>query len=143
MSWIDERVEQRRRLTERNKAVAEGAEVLFHDLWEEIAAQTKEAHDKFVQVGTNGSAYERIVWTPNVPSLAQPTNRRELRINLHKEREEISISATEFSLNLSIDVCEDGVICLKHNGKRVLIQEAARLILDQFLFPELQPKNNS
>jgi hypothetical protein len=140
MSWIDERVEQRRRLTERNKALAEGAEVLFNDLWEEIDTQTKEAREKSVAVGTNGSAHERIVWAPNVASLAQPTNRRELKINLRKEREQISVSGTEFSLNLSIDVGEDGVICLKHNGKRVQVQEAARLILDQFLFPELQPK---
>jgi hypothetical protein len=145
MSWIDDRVEQRRKVTERNKAVAERAEVLFNDLWEEIAAQTKEAHEKFVAVGINGvgingSAHERIVWAPNVSSLAQPTNRRELKIHLSKEREQISVSGTEFSMNLSIDVGEDGVVCLKHNGKPVLIKEAARLILDQFLFPELQPK---
>ena len=141
MSWIDERVEQRRRLTERNKAVAEGAEVLFKDLWEEITAQAKEAQEKSVAVGTsNGSAHERIVWAPNVASLAQPTNRRELKISLSKEREQISVSGTEFSMILSIEVGEDGVVCLKHNGKPVLIQEAARLILDQFLFPELQPK---
>jgi hypothetical protein len=140
MSWIDERVEQRRRLVERNKAVAEGAEVLFNDLWEEITAQAKEAHEKFVAVGIDGSAHEKIVWAPNVSSLAQPTNRRELKINLHKEREQISISGTEFSMILTIEVCEDGVVCLKYNGKPVLIQEAARLILDQFLFPELQAK---
>ena len=140
MSWIDERVEQRRRLTERNKAVAEGAEVLFNGLWEEISAQTKEAQEKLVPCGINGSGHERIVWAPNVSSLAQPTNRRELKINLRKEREQISVSGTEFSMNLSIVVGEDGVVCLKHNGKPVLIQEAARLILDQFLFPELQPK---
>lgn len=140
MSWIDERVEQRRRLAERNKAVGEGAEVLFNDLWEEITAQTKEAQEKSVAVGTSGSAHERIVWAPNVSSLAQPTNRRELKISLRKEREQISVSGTEFSMILSIDVGEDGVVCLKHNGKPVLIQEAARLILDQFLFPELQTK---
>ena len=140
MSWIDERVEQRRKLTERNRAVAEGAEVLFKALWEEISLQTKEAHEKSVPCGINGSGHERIVWTPNVSSLAQPTNRRELKINLLKEREQISVSGTEFSLILSIDVGVDGVVCLKHNGKPVLMQEAARLILDQFLFPDLQPK---
>ena len=140
MSWIDERVEQRRRLVERNKAVAEGAEVLFNDLWQEITAQAKEAQEKSVAVGTDGSAHERIVWAPNVASLAQPMNRRELKISLRKEIEQISVSGTEFSMNLSVAVGEDGVVCLKHNGKPVLIQEAARLILDQFLFPELQPK---
>ena len=142
MSWIDERVQQRRRLAERNKAVAEGAEVLFNDLWEEITAQAKEAHEKFVAVGIDGSAHEKIVWAPNVSSLAQPTNRRELKINLRKEVEQISVSGTEFSMNLSVAVGEDGVVCLKHNGEPVLIQEAARLILDQFLFPELQTKKS-
>ena len=141
MSWIDERVEQRRRLAERNKAVGEGAEVLYRDLWEEITAQTKEAQEKSVAVGTNnGSAHERIVWAPNVASLAQPMNRRELKISLRKEIEQISVSGTEFSMNLSVAVGEDGVVCLKHNGEPVLIQEAARLILDQFLFPEFQTK---
>ena len=143
MSWIDERVEQRRRLAERNKALAEGAEVLFNNLWEEITAQAKEAQEKSVAVGTtNGSVHERLVWAPNVSSLAQPTNRRELKISLRKEREQIAVSGTEFSMILSIDVGEDGVVCLKHNGKPVLIQEAARLILDQFLFPELQTKKS-
>ena len=140
MSWIDERVQQRRRLAERNKAVAEAAEVLFNDLWQEITAQAKEAQEKSVAVGTDGSAHERIVWAPNVASLAQPMNRRELKISLRKEIEQISVSGTEFSMNLSVAVGEDGVVCLKHNGEPVLIQEAARLILDQFLFPELQPK---
>ena len=140
MSWIDERVEQRRRLAERNKAVAEAAEVLFNDLWQEITAQAKEAQEKSVAVGTDGSAHERIVWAPNVASLAQPMNRRELKISLRKEIEQISVSGTEFSMNLSVAVGEDGVVCLKHNGEPVLIQEAARLILDQFLFPEFQTK---
>ncbi|MGD0129169.1 MAG: hypothetical protein ABSF46_27910 [Terriglobia bacterium] len=140
MSWIDERVQQRRRLAERNKAVAEAAEVLFNDLWQEITAQAKEAQEKSVAVGTDGSAHERIVWAPNVASLAQPMNRRELKISLRKEIEQISVSGTEFSMNLSVAVGEDGVVCLKHNGEPVLIQEAARLILDQFLFPEFQTK---
>ncbi|SPE34140.1 hypothetical protein SBA2_860010 [Acidobacteriia bacterium SbA2] len=140
MSWIDERVQQRRRLAERNKAVAEAAEVLFNDLWVEITAQAKEAQEKSVAVGTDGSAHERIVWAPNVASLAQPMNRRELKISLRKEVEQISVSGTEFSMNLSVTVGEDGVVCLKHNGEPVLIQEAARLILDQFLFPEFQTK---
>jgi hypothetical protein len=140
MSWIDERVQQRRRLAERNKAVAEAAEVLFNDLWEEITAQAKEAQEKSVAVGTDGSAHERIVWAPNVASLAQPMNRRELKISLRKEIEQISVSGTEFSMNLSVAIREDGVVCLKHNGEPVLIQEAARLILDQFLFPEFQTK---
>jgi hypothetical protein len=34
------------------------------------------------------------------------------------------------------DVCGDGVVCLKHAGARVSEREAARLILDPFLFPE-------
>jgi hypothetical protein len=62
MSWIDERVEQRRRLAERNKALAEGAEVLFNNLWEEITAQAKEAQEKSVAVGTtNARARDRRV----------------------------------------------------------------------------------
>ena len=143
MGWIDERMEQHRRLMERNRFVADSAESLFDELWKEIAARTKEAHDKGLPAGTDGSAYERIVWASVVPRLSQATNRRELRINLHKQLEDISVTGSDFSLNLSIDVCEDGVICLKHNGKRILIPEAARLILDPFLFPELQPKNSS
>jgi hypothetical protein len=143
MSWIDKRIQQRQKLMERNKAVADGAEGLFDDLWKEIAALTKEANDKGLPVGTDGSAYERVVWAAVIPRLGQPTDRRELRINLHKDREEISVSGSSVPLGLSIDVCDDGVICLKHNGRRILIQGAARLILDPFLFPELQPKDNS
>ena len=143
MSWIDDRLEQSQKLMERNRAVADSAEGLFNDLWKEISALTKEAHDKGLGIGTNGSEYERVVWASVIPRLGQSTDRRELRIDLHKDREKISVSGSSVPLGLSIDVCDDGVVCLKHNGKRILIQDAARLILDPFFFPELQPKDSN
>jgi hypothetical protein len=39
---------------------------------------------------------------------------------------------------LDLDVCEDGVVCLKLAGSMILIEDAAKRILDPFLFPQLQ-----
>jgi hypothetical protein len=140
MTWIDERLEQLRRKTERDRAVFDGADRLFDELWAEVEGRVKEANSKGLRVGTNGFAYERIVWASVIPPLEQPSaKRRELRINLHRESEGISVSGSYQTWTLKIDVCEDGVVCLKHNDKAIVIQEAARLILDPFLFPELKP----
>jgi hypothetical protein len=138
MGWIEERIEQRRVLNERNKAVKDGAESIFCDLWNEIADLTKQAQSKGLEVKTNGSSFERIVLTP--PYHGYDKDQNKLIITLDKTKEKIAVSGPFQSLELAIDVREDGVVCLKYDGKKLLIDKAARMILDPFLFPDLQPK---
>jgi hypothetical protein len=91
-------------------------------------------------IETNGGSFARIVKACIPPNWKIP---KELKIVLDMTREKISASHDDQIIEFSIDVCDDGVVCLKRDGKRVLIKEAAQLILDPFLFPELQPKDKN
>ena len=140
MSWIDDDLDKLKKLRLRNNTVKNGAEGIFNDLWDGIVDLTKEATTKGLFVKTNGSPYERVVWASPCPNFQ---DKGELKITLHREREEISACGPDESIVLSIDMCDDGVVCLKYKGKRVRIEEASRLILEPFLFPELQPQSKS
>ena len=123
----------------RNRAVANGAMVIFDDLWREIVALVKEAKEKGLSVFTNGTPFERIVCTSLNPSTE---GRRELRISLCREPERISVSGLAQSIEFLIEEDDNRVVCLKWKEKPISIEKAARLILEPFLFPELQPRGN-
>jgi len=137
VTWIDERLEKRNELIRRNTAVASGAEGLFNDLWKEVFSLLTEAKQKGFGIRTNGSSFERFAWVSNYPP---SRDERELKLNLSREEEKVSATICNQVIEFSIDMCEDGVVCLKREGKAVLIQEAAKYILDPLLFPELQAK---
>jgi len=143
MTWIDDHVDQLNKLRSRNSAVANGAEGIFEELWKEIVSLSKEAAAKGLRVRTNGSAFDRIVGKSSYPILLDPRNEKQLRISLDKQRELISACGPDQTIDLSIDLCDDGVVCLKYKDKRIRIEEAAKLILEPFFFSELQFKDNS
>jgi len=142
MSWIEDRLGQRKRLKEHRQIIAEGAESLFESLWQEIVGNVKEAAEKGLQVGTNGAGYERIVWESMTPRPGQRSaNRKEVKITLRKEREAVSISETtplSEPYDFQITVDDNGVVSLAFNGAKWSIQKAAQFILDRFLFPDVQ-----
>ena len=139
MSWINDRIEQRKKLIERNNAIANNGESLFGELWGSIKACVAEGKAIGLAIETNGTSLERIVATCTPPDMHK---RKELRIKLDKYGEKVTISEPDRQIEFLIDVCDDGVICLKLDGKQVSIHEAARLILDPFLFPDLQAIKN-
>jgi len=138
MTWISGRLEQRKKLIDRRNAVANNAENLFGELWIAIITCTTEAKASGLAVETNGTSLERVVAACTPPD---PHKRKELRIKLDKYGEKVTVSESGRETEFLIDVCDDGVICLKLDGKQVTIQDAARLILDPFLFPDLQSEN--
>lgn len=132
MSWIDDRLSEQKKREEDSALIREHAESIYNDLWNEITGWLKEAKEKGIPVGTNGAPHRRIVWR----SRETGGNRIELKINLEKEKGEISISGGGIS-KLLLSVCDDGVVCLKHDGAQISIHDAAIAILDRFLFPDL------
>ena len=65
---------------------------------------------------------------------------RECVIKFETKRNEITARGTGVDVKFSIDVCDDGVICLKRNGERISLEDAAGLILRPFAYPELYEK---
>ena len=142
MNWIDDRIKQRQVEASRSAVIDSSAEQIFNDLWDEINRWVAEAKQKNLPVFTNGTPYERIVsLSVPPPSGRSQSNPRQLTIRLAREKKAIvvgGISAGGQSVQLTLDVCDDGVICIKHYGERVSVSEIAMQILDHFLFPELQ-----
>ena len=135
-------MKQREKLMSRNSEVMRGAEGIFNELWDEIVGFAREADAKGMPVKTNGSSFERIVLASEFPYFSNLSRQRNLTITLDRVNEKISASWLDEAIDLLIDVCDDGVICLKHEGKKILLKDAAKLILDPFLFPDLQPKKH-
>jgi hypothetical protein len=132
MSWIDDRLEQREALAERNKLIDENADAIYYALWKEIVGFIEEAVTKGLRVSTNGAVQRRYI------VLEAPLGLGQQRLELTMESKR-TISAAGGSLNLKfdLDVCTDSVVCLKQQGHQISERETAMLILDQFLFPDL------
>ncbi len=122
---------ERQKALEGSRLISEQAEDTFQNLWAEILVLVREAQSKGWQLDTNGSPLAR-----TVSMVAHPRPRNELRITLQKDKQQIAISGIKSPTKLSFAVCEDGVVCLKHDGREVSLRDAARLIIEPFLFPE-------
>ncbi len=141
MSWMEDRSREVKELERRTQEIAAEAPKLYESLWEEIAANVKEAQTKKLlplEPLTNGSGHDRIVRIPVPPqrqeTLAAP---KELHIRLSKDKQTIVASGHGVNVKLDLDICDDGIVCLKSAGQRISIQQAVILLLDQFFFPQL------
>lgn len=142
MSWIDERLQQRREIFLRNTQIEHDSERIFNDIWDAIIPFVEEAALKGINVSTNGTPFERTV---SLSVVTETLTRRTASlpkvatIKLEKEKHVITVVGTQPNIELAIDICSDGVVCVKYQGRRVLIGGIAAYILDRFLFPDLAP----
>jgi len=135
--WIDNRLNEQKVLRERELLVRGHAPVLYDELWKQILESVNYAQKKAMSVGTNGSQEDRIVWM----SSESMGERRELHIRLAGDRKTISASGPGIELRFDLDICDDGLLCLKNsNGVRASNEFAAEQVLDPFFFPELHAK---
>jgi len=147
MTWIDDdKAELERQqqagaeLRERERKIADQAATIYDDLWNQLLDDMKEAENKGLpHLLTNGSPYKRTIFVPIKPQPHQrSTNPKEYVLALSKNQQAISITGPdEFSLRFILDLADDNVVRLKHEGEHKNIKEASRLILRPLLFPEL------
>ena len=128
MSWVHDRLKAGR------ESGLISASNLYNELWDEISTRVAEAKDGGMPISTNGSSYKRVVvyGSPLTVPYRKP---RQLTIALAPDKSEIIADSDADSLQIPIEVCADGVVRLKHKGKYLSIPEAAKLILESFLFP--------
>jgi len=135
VSWIDERIEEKRRLEERKQIVLVKAGSLFAALWNEIARCVTEAAQKGIPAAISVAAGNHVVY---VPSKGGAFARKEITLSLPKDRTSIAIAGSPVR-KLDIDRSEgdgDGV-GLKRDGKQISIPDAAVLLLDPLIFADL------
>jgi hypothetical protein len=116
MTWINERLIQRQALRERSALVREHAIPIYEALWQKIVERVDEARRESFPLVTMGSLQDRRV-------VLAPAG--------------CARGSHGLKLEFVLDVCPDGVVCLKFHGERIGEDEAAIEILDAFLFPEL------
>lgn len=131
MSWIDDRLAERKVLEERNHLLDDHAVDIYTAVWKEMMTFVEEAKTKgFSNLLPNGSVQNRRI------ILAVHGNDEALSLTMSNKRI-IRASLPGKELLFDLDVCDGGIVCLKHDGEQVNEQEAARRILDPFLFPDL------
>jgi hypothetical protein len=133
MSWIDERLAERKALAEYNRLLDDHAVGIYTAVWNEMMTFVEEAKTKgFANLLTNGSLQNRRL------ILAVPGNDKTLSLTMTDKRT-IRANSPGKEVRFDLDICDGGIVCLKHADEQVSEQEAAKLILDPFLFPDLPP----
>ena len=140
MSWLDERIAEANTLAMRSALIEEHATAVYESLWSEIKAKIEEAKTKgFSGLMTNGRPTARKIILPDVvPALGRTLSApREIMVELRKSEQSVVTTGAK-QLSFVLDVCEDGVVCLKFGENSVTVERAAELIITPLLFPELQ-----
>ena len=138
MNWIDDRLKQRDDAYRRTVLIEQSAPTIFKNLWDAITPWVEEAKKKNMPVLTNGTPYERIVILPTPLRFGESrSDTKRLILSLAQDKSAIIVQGIgREDMRLTLDVCDDGVVCIKQDGEEVAINDVAQSLLDQFLFPE-------
>lgn len=138
MSFIDDGIAKRQELKKRNDLIDEHGPKIYNDLWERMTRYFDEANEKHFKIFTNGSLFDRLVEIQLIRPNATSSHREKFRLVLDaKLRRITAIGDRGVHFTFLLDVCPDGIVCLKQNESRVENEDAVVMILTQFLFPEL------
>lgn len=138
MNWIDERIKESEELQERKNLVYQQAESVFNALWKKIEEYINYARNKAMDVGTDGSSGEHVAYISQ-----KRGERRELVIKLSHERGKSSVRSTgAASFTWPIEVLGSSTTAGLVDGSNNHVKEddAALVLVDRLLFPELPPK---
>jgi hypothetical protein len=136
MTWIDDRIAEReKRERQQHNLAFQEAENIFRGLWSEIMRFVEEANTKGFLLTTNGSSFDRQISMPvPIPPGGSSSSPAVLHIKLERENGVISADGPGGGVHFVLDTRSDDVVCLTHDGREILIKDAAITILDPFLF---------
>jgi hypothetical protein len=137
VSFIDDGLKKRTELQQRQALIDEHAPKIFGDLWDRIVKHLEEAKQKGFNLFTNGSLYDRLVEIQLFPSGAHASHRESFHLTLNADKEIVIAKGQRgVKFEFPVDVCSDGIVCIKYQGQQIQTEDASILILKQFLFPE-------
>lgn len=143
MTWWDDAHREATAIATRERLIVDQQDETFRLLWKELLAQLEDGKRFFPDLFTNGQEFSRSIKLPVPPSTPIPILKSvpalEVQITLHRKEHQIIVSGHTVDIEIAVDVCDDGVICLKVNDKEVSIAEVATDILRRFAFPQLYP----
>jgi hypothetical protein len=134
VNWIDDAERETQASIERLRLITEHQEEVYEALWQEVKAQIEDAKriERFKVLFTNGGQLSRVVRLP----VQGGTREISFELNKHDNRI-ITKRSGDHYVYFDIDVCDDGIVCLKLNEKPVTLKDAAQAALRPFLFVEL------
>lgn len=133
MSWVDDRSNEEAKAEENRSKIGLYGDKLYEELWEEIADRVADARKRNLPYTTNGSAYERAV-IKLTPRNHPPGEVDRMTVSLDRGEWKILVESDERNLTITMGLCKDEVVCLKHDGRTLSVPDAARLILEPFIF---------
>ena len=145
MSWIEDRIADRKMLEEheqqvanRKRAISEQAETVFCDLWTETKAVLKEFESGGLASYPSETPKQKVVRRAGKmkPGMSSHPG-HEIQISLAEDRQSISVSE-DVNLHFQLDLSDDDVVFMRLAGEPIFSRDAANKILDQFYFPDLQ-----
>lgn len=130
MEWLDRRFEVYQQAVADQRSVTQAAEDIYGEVWEAVSEIVKSAKARGISLQCNGFSPKYVVkmdqWT--------------LTLKLDTDKCGITASISDRDdVPLNLRVCPDGTVCIKHEGTRVSNKEAAKLIMEAFLFKEPSP----
>lgn len=142
MTWVEDALRKSKELTNRDILIRTGAEGVFRALWNEIQQRIQEIKEKgkdnpfLKEVFENGDSRNRTILLPQMAQ-SQP---KELHIEFRQNPPSIEVYGySQRSLTFSFTVDTGNQVVLREGSKEIPIPEAARMILEPFFFPELEP----
>lgn len=137
MTWIDDCLAKQSAAEDRALLIRQHSGPIYDALWQEIVRCVQEAKSKTkLRLITNGALFSRIVRKPLSVGIDESATSEEFILTM--EGATVKASGDRVDIEFDLDVCPDGVVCLKRNGEPISVAEASRLILEPFLFPDLR-----
>lgn len=141
MSFIDDAIAQRKALKERALQISAHGEKIFADMWTRMGGYIDEARRKNPEefhISTNGSLFDRIVESQIIPAGATEMHREKFNLTLDAREEQITAKGDgKVNFTFNLDICQDGVVCLKFKNEPIGTDDAVVKILRRFFFPDL------
>lgn len=134
MTWLDEKLEAKRIFEDRRDLMDTHAPVIYEDLWAGLVKIAQEAMGKGFVLNPHGSGVHRVIGQGTLNG----GNHHELKFDLDGSKRRISASWRGTVISYDVDICDDGVVCLKQQGSQTPVKAAAQAIMGPFLFPELR-----
>jgi hypothetical protein len=145
MSWFDDARNESEAIRSRSARIYEESENIYDLLWGAVAKEVQMLHNRNqAHIFTGGTPHDRFLRHQVLPSMnAEHHATREMHITLSADKSRIMAVAPRLgdygpsNVIFDLEVLQDGVIRLMHEHEPIEIQNAAIMVVRNFLFPDL------
>jgi hypothetical protein len=133
MTWLEDRMAERKKRAERHTLISHEGSRLFLNLSSEIQSVAEEANRHRFDIAIEPSS---VPYEYKIRMDATKGRAIELQIKFDPEGEKVTAVGRGVNISFKVDV-RDGTGYLKQDGKELSPADAAKAILDPLLFPDL------